>query len=123
MVVSIIGLLAAVALPAYTSYSDRARFAEAILASGSARSAIIIAAAAGKITSVNDFDAGAIGIPVTQAQAAAIHGLGVVDGAITITWMADGSSLAGETYILTAQGHLPPIQWAVTGTCVASGYC
>ena len=123
IVVAIIGVLASVALPAYTLYQNKARFAEAILAIGSHRSAIITAASIGRASAVTDFDAGTLGIPATTVATATSHGVDVVDGAITITWMADGTSLAGETYTLTAQGAVPPVQWVTGGSCVASGYC
>lgn len=123
IVVAIIGVLASVALPAYTLYQNSARFSEAILAIGSNRSAMAVAAAASRVTSVNDFDSGTNGLPPAQVQAASTHGVSVTDGVITVTWQADGTSLAGVTYTLTAQGHLPPIQWVAGGTCVAGGYC
>ncbi|MFQ3276675.1 MAG: type IV pilus assembly protein PilA, partial [Colwellia sp.] len=40
IVVAIIGILAAVALPAYQSYSDRAKFTEIVLAATSPKTAI-----------------------------------------------------------------------------------
>ncbi len=123
IVVAIIGVLAAVALPAYSLYQNSARFSEAILAVGSNRSAMSVAAAAGRVTSVNDFDSGTNGLPAAQTQAASTHGISVTDGVITITWRADGTSLDSVTYTLTAQGFLPPIQWLGGGTCVAGGYC
>ncbi|MFM1896582.1 MAG: type pilus assembly protein PilA [Pseudomonadota bacterium] len=123
MVVAIIGLLASIAVPAYSLYQNKSRFSEAILAIGSYRSAILVAASTGRVTAVTDFDSGAFGIPPTQAQAATTHGITVADGAITVTWRADGTPLAGETYILTAQGFLPPLQWVTSGTCIDNGYC
>ena len=123
IVVAIIGVLASVALPSYALYRDRARFSEAVLAIGAHRSAIITAASIGRVTAVTDFDSGAVGIPPTQVAAASTHGINVVDGAITITWRTDGTPLAGETYTLTAGGHLPPIQWSTSGSCVANGLC
>lgn len=123
LVVAIIGILASVALPAYTMYQNKARFSEAILAVGSARSAMEVAASAGRVSAVTDFDSGTAGIPPVIAQAATTHGIAVLDGVITVTWQADGTNLAGETYTLTAGGFLPPIQWTAGGSCVNSGYC
>lgn len=123
LTVAIIGILASVALPSYALYRNKARFGEAILAIGSYRSAIITAASVGRATAVTDFDSGALGIPATVVAAANTHGVNVVDGAITITWRSDGTDLAGTTYTLTAQGYLPPIQWASSGSCVDAGYC
>ena len=123
IVVAIIGVLASVALPAYTLYQNSARFSEAILAIGSNRSAMAVAAAANRVSAITDFDSGTNGLPPAVVQTATTHGIDVVDGVITITWQADGTNLAGVTYTLTAQGFLPPIQWVSGGTCVASGYC
>lgn len=123
MVVAIIGILASVALPAYDLYRNRARFSEAILGIGAHRAAIITAASIGRGATIADYDSGALGIPPVQAQAATTHGISVTDGAITLTWRADGSDLAGATYVLQAGGIVPPVQWTATGTCIASGYC
>ena len=123
MVTAIIGILVSVALPAYDLYRNKSRFAEAILAVGAHRSAIITAASIGRASNVTDFDSGALGLPPVQPQTATDHGISVTDGAITITWRADGTGLAGVTYVLTAQSHIPPIQWTTGGTCLAGGYC
>jgi type IV pilus assembly protein PilA len=123
IVVAIIGVLAAVALPAYTLYQNKARFSEAVLGIGSHRSAVLVATSTGRVTALSELDSTAFGIPPTQAQTNSVHGIDVVDGAITLTWRADGSDLAGETYILTAQGVVPPVQWVASGSCVLSGYC
>lgn len=123
IVVAIIGILASVALPAYTLYQNSARFAEAILAVGSNRSAIAVAAAAGRVSAVTDLDSATNGLPAVQLAAANTHGISVTDGVITLVWKTDGTSLDGVTYTLTAQGFIPPIQWVSGGTCIAGGVC
>ncbi|GJM12390.1 MAG: hypothetical protein DHS20C12_07930 [Pseudohongiella sp.] len=123
IVIAIIGILAAVALPAYGLYRNKARFAEATLAIGFHRGAILVQAQSDRFGSLNDVDAGTNGIPPTQGQTATTHGIDVVDGVITVTWMADGTDLAGATYTLTAQGVVPPIAWVSGGSCIDDGYC
>jgi prepilin-type N-terminal cleavage/methylation domain-containing protein len=123
IVVAIIGILASVALPAYTLYQNSARFSEAILAIGSSRSAMAVAASASRVTAITDFNSGTNGLPPAQVAALNAHGISVTNGVITITWKTDGTNLNGVTYTLAAQGFLPPIQWVAGGTCVASGYC
>lgn len=123
IVVAIIGILASVALPAYTLYQNSARFSEAILAVGSNRSAMAVAAAAGRVTALTDFNSGTNGVPGEQVLGANTHGIDVTNGVIEITWRTDGTSLDGVTYTLTAQGFLPPIQWVSGGTCIDGGYC
>ena len=121
IVTAIIGILVSIALPAYNLYSNRARFAEAVLAVGYHRSSIIVQAHSDRFTSLAD--AGTNGIPPAQAVGAAVHGIDVVNGVITLTWMSDGTDLAGITYTLTASGITPPIQWTGGGTCVLGGFC
>jgi type IV pilus assembly protein PilA len=123
IVTAIIGILVSVALPAYDLYRNRARFSEAILAIGFYRAAILTQAHSDRFGTLADVDAGTNGIPPAQVQATSTHGIDVVDGVITVTWMADGTDLAGTTYTLAAQGVVPPVQWLTGGTCETGGYC
>ena len=123
IVTAIIGILVSVALPAYDLYRNRARFSEAILAIGFYRGAILVQAHSDRFGSLADVDAGTNGIPPTQVLAASTHGIDVVDGVITVTWMSDGTDLAGTTYTLAAQGVVPPVEWVTGGSCVIGGYC
>ena len=111
------------ALPAYDLYRNRARFSEAILAIGAYRSAIIVQAHSDRFTDLAEVDAGTNGIPPAQPQAASTHGIDVTDGVISITWMADGTDLAGTTYTISAQGVVRPVIWVTGGTCEVGGYC
>jgi len=123
IVTAIIGILVSVALPAYDLYRNRARFAEAILGVGFYRASILTQAHSDTFNSLADVDAGTNGIPAAQAQTPTQHGIDVVNGVITVTWMADGTDLAGVTYTLTASSVTPPVEWTVGGTCVDGGYC
>jgi len=123
IVVAIIGILAAVALPAYKTYSDRAKFAEAVLAATPLKSTIEVAVQTKSPAALADLDGSKLGIPVDVAVTAADHGTAVLDGAITITWRTDTTDLDGITYTLTADGVTAPITWTQGGTCLANGYC
>ena len=123
IVVAIIGILAAVALPAYQTYADRAKFAEATLAATPLKSAIAVAVQTKSPADKAALVQGALGIPVAIAATTTTHGSTVVGGKITITWKSDSSSLAGVTYTLAADGVTAPITWTVGGTCLANGFC
>ena len=84
MVTAIIGVLASVALPAYDQYSNRARFAEALLATSVYRNAIEIAAFEGHLNSTNDMDSGANGIPPFQWWGPDDHFIGVFSGIVFV---------------------------------------
>lgn len=125
IVVAIIGILAAVALPAYQNYSNRAAFAELVLAATPYKTAIELAIQTRcNGCAITAIDAGAMGIPADAAATATTHGNAVVDGSITMTWRTDaGVPMANTTYSLTAQGVIPPVQWLEGGTCLTSGLC
>jgi len=123
IVVAIIGVLASVALPAYNMYTNRARFAEAMLAALPYRNFVIVGADTGRFSSLNDIDEETNGIPAGIQRTATTHGLHVFDGVITFTWRDDDSTLDAVTYTLTASGVTPPIQSTVGGTCVPLGLC
>ncbi|MDT0603374.1 pilin [Thalassotalea castellviae] len=127
IVVAIIGILAAVALPAYQTYADRAKFAEVILASGIYKNAASIAAQT-KGAAKTDLDAAKFGIPAKDdpGALAATHvtGANMADGVITITSDLSAGGVTNATYTLTAtvdaQGG---IVWTEGGTCLTAGLC
>jgi len=123
IVVAIIGLLAAVALPAYEFYANRARFAEAMLAIDDYRASIAVAVELDRFTVLTDIDAGSFGIMPAIPRTTTQHGLNVTDGLITVTWRNDSTPLDGVTYTLQASSVNAPVNWTAGGTCIALGYC
>ena len=123
LVAVVCGVTFSMAMPIYAQYQSHLRFGEAIEVLETSRIAIDDAVAAGDANSVTDLDSNSFGIPPAVTRTATNHGLSVVDGTITLTWMADGSELAGETYTLTVNGLLPPVQWLVSGSCLHNDYC
>ncbi len=124
VVVAIIGILAAVALPAYQNYSNRAAFSELVLAITPRKTAVELAIQTRNPAALTALDGGVLGIPADVTAAADTHGAAVVDGVITMTWELDpDSALDTVTYSLTADGITPPVQWMKGGTCLTLGFC
>src|SRR5210317_1434408 len=86
IVVAILGILAAVALPAYRLYTDRARFSDAMLQIDDFRNMIVVHAQMNRFGALSDVDAGTNGLPNPVPRTATLHGLDLVDGLVMVTW-------------------------------------
>jgi type IV pilus assembly protein PilA len=96
IVVAIIGILAAVALPAYQDYTIRAKVSELMLAASGARTCITEAAQSN----------GAAGVPTTVATDCSIAVAGKVsgasvatDGVVTVTGSTAASSVGADVTV------------------------
>ena len=122
IVIAIIGILAAVALPAYQDYTKRAKFSEVVAAAAPYKLAIDIALQTSKngCTTLANMSAAKCGIPAGAGESGVVASVGVSSGVITATGTDD---VNGATYVLTPQGTTPPIQWVQSGTCDSLSMC
>lgn len=121
IVVAIIGILAAVALPAYQNYIRKSKFAEVILASEPLKTATAIC--------VHDQNAlapcnsGSNAIPGSTSSKY-VASTNVLAGVVTITPKQTEGLLSTDTYVLTptfSSGN--PLLWTVSGGCLSSILC
>ena len=127
IVVAIIGILAAVALPAYSKYMDKAKFSEVMLATQAAKTAVEICAQdKGAVTTCSGTAGNVEGIPVNIAASPDkyVTSVTTTGGQIVVVPKVFGGVSAAETYILTsaidANGK---VQWTVSGGCLAKQLC
>jgi len=126
IVVAIIGILAAVAIPAYSTYTKKAKFTEVIQATQAIKTAVEVCAT--DVGSTTGCDGNSGGIPpnvVTGNPTKYVDTVTTSSGTITAIARAGTSGLNAETYILvpsytTTNG----VVWSnSTSSCLTAGIC
>lgn len=123
IVVAIIGILAAVALPAYQTYTKKAAYSEVLAGMAAAKTAVTVCySESGALTTcagkaVNE------GLPT--AETGVLKSVVVSDGGvITGTPNAVKNIATGDTCVLTPTENTAKtaLNWAFSGACVDKGY-
>lgn len=128
IVVAIIGILAAVAMPAYQSYTARAAYSEVVLAAGPAKNAVDVCVQTGVPTdcdNLTDNPGWAIGAGVTSVVISSPGG-GGAPYRVTVTPAAGNGIAATDTYVVNGTVASGAVSWTLDQTnsgCVNSGLC
>ena len=128
IVIAIIGILASVALPAYQTYTKKAKFSEVVLAGSNVKSSVDVCYQTrgnGDLGNCENF--AAIGINAVDLN----RGVHVNEAAYvgttlsaTITVTGDATSVDGQTYVLVATPTGNTLTWTDdTSSCIAAGLC
>ena len=124
IVVAIIGILAAIALPQYQTYTKKARFTEVIQATAPYKLAIELCFAEGN--TLADCKPETKGVPANVTAGTGFVSTITITGDGVIT--ATGTTAVDEaTFILTptvgAAGTSGLLTWARGGSCLTKGLC
>ncbi|PCI18443.1 MAG: Type 4 fimbrial pilin signal peptide protein [Piscirickettsiaceae bacterium] len=120
IVVAIIGILAALAIPAYQDYTIKAKVAEGASMSGAAKTAVdIYFSENGTLTNANG--AGTLGISVPTAYSAkyvsavTVNGLGLIT--VELKVIPELGTASGASFLMTPTSNGgSALQWRVQGT-------
>jgi type IV pilus assembly protein PilA len=119
IVVAIIGILAAIALPAYQDYTVKAKVSEATSVSAPARTSIALACSEGTLATATDVT---LGFPLVSPEwkyVGAISGsaYAATGATVTATMLAIGSQIAaGQTVTWIGTCNATGMSWTVGGT-------
>ncbi len=123
IVVAIIGILAAIAIPSYQTYTKKAKFTEVVNATAPYKTAIEVCFQdKTDMSSCGTFSTN--GIPSAPTAAGYLAGITLTPATGVITATAQGAA-GTDTFILTPTATTAGgVQWSKSaGTCVASGIC
>lgn len=124
IVIAIIGILAAVALPAYQTYTEKARFSEVVLAVSSVKTAMDTCFQTRGDRNLENCDTFAeIGVVQAEVEAGGEVASVTIDAAAANEITGTGSDAAASTWILTPTAANNTLTWAESGTCIANGVC
>jgi type IV pilus assembly protein PilA len=118
IVVAIIGILAAVALPAYQSYTTKAKYTEVVLAASSYKTAIEVCAQVEGTLLIGNCGHSKGGIPVAATASGIVTSVTISAGTtdaenavITVVPVEAGGILAADTYVLTGTLAAGKVTW------------
>ena len=121
IVVAIIGILAAVAIPAYSNYTKKAKFTEVVNATGAQKMGVedCLTDNLGTLTAC---DSGTNGVPVASGSfGKSGTSVTTADGVITAI---GNSNVDNAVYILTpVYSSSVGVTWTSSGNCIAANLC
>ena len=124
IVIAIIGILAAIALPAYQTYTKKSRFTEVVLAAATVKTNIDSCfQGRGNYILTNCDSISEISIDASGVTAANnVNSISIAPNTALVTATGE-PSVDSATYTLSPIVNNDTLNWTAGGTCIAAGLC
>ena len=120
IVVAIIGILAAIAIPAYQDYTIRAQVSEGLNLSGGAKAAVTEYFQDRGVYPTNNVEAGLSTPAQIMGKYVATVAVGLSNGVITVTYGNDAhTTIATNSITMSATDNAGSISWTCVGVGIA----
>jgi type IV pilus assembly protein PilA len=115
IVIAIIGILAAIALPAYQTYTQRANYTEVVMAATGPKTGVELCAQT--TAQLATCTSGLNGVPtdIAVANGGVTSVTTAANGIITVVPVAQNGIVAADTYVMTPALNAGKVTW--TGVC------
>jgi type IV pilus assembly protein PilA len=120
IVVAIIGILAAIAIPAYQDYVKRSKVSELVTAGSACKASV-----AEYYQAMNALPADINEAGCSNNATQYVSSLNVTAGVITVTAQGIGNGVDGQTYVLAptpGANNSEPLAWSCSGSSIENKY-
>ena len=134
IVVAIIGILAAIAVPAYQNYTMKAKFSEVVMATAPFKTAVeecVADATCVSNTTISGITTGSNGFPAAAGASGNVASVTVSSAGVITATAGNNNGFSGQNFILdptvtaTGAGGSAQVTWSTdaNSTCLTKGWC